>query len=130
MSGIPFIYNVPKEFFFSAFYKSFGFTCKGEWVFMYSRSAKHPYFTAFVYTCHSGSLAVRHFKPNCIAIKSSLRKIEKWEMAMALVHFSIILFSKIRSYFHSSLHCNWVNIIRHVDSILVSSLPPSSLSEW
>ena len=130
MSGVPFIYYIPKKFFFSTFNEAFSFSCKGEWVFMYSRGAEHPYFTVLIYTCHSGSLAVRHFEPNCISYKSSERKIKKWVMTVALIHFSIIILSKIRSYLNSSLHCNWVNVIRHVDSILVSNLPPSSLNEW
>ena len=129
MSGIPFIYNVPKEFLFSTFNKSFGFSGESDGVFMNSICTEHPYFTTFLYTCHTSSPAVRHFEPNCVSIESSKRKIKKWVMAMTFKHFSIIIFTKIRSYINSSFHCNRVDILRHVDNIVVSNLLPSSSNE-
>ena len=130
MSGVPFIYNVPKEFFFSTFYKSFGFTGKGQWVVMYCWGAQHPYFTSLIYTCHTSSPAVRHFKPNGISIESSKRKIEKLIMTMAFIHFSVIVISQMRGYIDSSLFCDRVNVIRHFDNIWVRNLLPNSSSEW
>ena len=127
MSGIPFIYYIPKKFFLSAFYKSFSFTCKSERILMYCWGAKQPYFSIFLHSRQASSLAVRHGEINCISIKSYLRNMKKREMPMAFHNFFIVLKSKIRGHFNSSFHCNGVNVFRHVDSIVVSSRLPNSL---
>jgi hypothetical protein len=62
-------------------------------------------------------------------MESSLRNIKKWFMTVAFLHFSIVIRSKMRGYIKSSLLSNWVNVIRHVDSILVNNLLPNSLNE-
>ena len=129
MNGIPFIYNIPKKSFFSAIYPSFSVTSKKLWSIMDHWCTEHPYFTTTLYSSQSSNSAVWMSKVNAFTIESRMRNIEKRFVTVALLNFSIIIRTKIRSYLNSSFHCNWVNVIRHVDSILVRSLPPNSLNE-
>ncbi len=129
MNGIPFIYNIPKKFIFSTIYPAFSISSKKHWSIMDHWCTEHPYFTTTLYSSQSGNPAVWMCEINCLAIESRMRNIEKRFMTVALLHFSIIIFPKIRSYLNSSFNCYWVNVFRHVYNIWVSNLLPNSLNE-
>ena len=130
MSGIPFIYYIPKEFFFPAFYPSLGILSKEHRSIMNDWCTEHPDFPIFFYSSQSGNSAVWVREVNCFSMESIHRNKEKWVMTVAFKHFSIIIWSKIGGYLYSSFHCNWVNVFRHVDNIWVSNHPPSSSNGW
>ena len=126
MNGIPFIDNIPKKFIFSTIYPAFSITSKKHRSIMNDWCAEHPYFPTTLYPSQSGNPAVWVCKVNCFSIESRMRNIEKRFMTVAFFHFSIIIFTKIRSYLNSSFNCNWVNVFRHVDNIWVSNPLPNS----
>ena len=127
MNGIPFIYNIPKKFFFSTFYPAFSISSKEHGSIMNDICTEHPYFSTTLYSSQSGNPAVWMCEINCLATKSRMGNIEKRFMTVAFFHFSIIVLTKSRSYLYSSFNCNWVNVFRHVYNIWVSNLLPNSL---
>jgi hypothetical protein len=60
MNYIAFIANIPQHLLWSTFNKTFTFTCKGLWIVVYFRSAKHPDPVLGTYSSSSTPLTVRH----------------------------------------------------------------------
>ena len=115
---------IPKERLSTAIDIPLCLSCKCNWVSVYIWSAKHPYITFLSYSGHASSLAVRHCEIHVGGVLRHDKRYEPRIYTMTFFDLSEVIWTEIRGHFCSSLQCDWVYIIRHVDKIWVNSLLP------